>query len=128
VATLLFRRGLSTTQDAADGPGDIGRRERRRRGSVEQRPEAVMVPGVDEQHFRICAGPSFGRFKAAEAPSDNQDARSVLVIIFVFVFVHSGFFFSLWPSAKLHPEIAASTKVGAPFLREARILFFIVER
>ena len=44
----LYR--LLAAEDAADGLGDVGRRQRRRRDLVEQRLEQMMVVTVDHRH------------------------------------------------------------------------------
>ena len=63
-------------EDRADRPGDVGRRQGRRRHLVEQRLEQVVVAPVDDDHVGRRAGQRPGRGEAAEAGADDDDARA----------------------------------------------------
>jgi len=68
-------RVFLAAQDVADRPGDIGRRQRRRRNLVQKRLEQMVVVAVD--HSDVCSKTREGlhRRKPAKPCADNDNAR-----------------------------------------------------
>src|SRR5436190_4424607 len=65
-------------EDAADRPGNIGRRERRGCNLIEQRLKDMVVAAIDNGHVDGAAGEPLGRGKPAESAADDDDTRSLV--------------------------------------------------
>jgi hypothetical protein len=75
VVSMAWTSVLLLTENVADRPGHVGRRERRGRDLVQQRLEAMVVLSVDHGDLERRAAQRFRGFDPAETRADNDDRR-----------------------------------------------------
>jgi len=64
---------LLAPEDAADGGGDLGRRETGRRHLIEQRLEQVIIMPVDDRHIQFGAGQMLRRRQPRKPATQDHD-------------------------------------------------------
>jgi len=66
------------SQHVPDGPGDLGRRQRRGRHLVQQRLKAMMILPIDDDHVDGNPAERLRGFEATEACTHDDDPRTLL--------------------------------------------------